>query len=468
MTTRRIAVLGAGTAGLSAALVLARDGHEVCLIERDVLVESDPVSAFAWKREGISHFLQPHAFIPRGRHELKSGFPDVYASLIEEGAHDLDARPKLPGPPEPGDDVLQYMAVRRPLIEWALRKAVLSQPGIEVLSGVAVSGIRLEGAKVGGVEVNGRALVAEVVVDAMGRRSPMRGWLGQLGYEVPAPRTSQCGVIYYSRYYRVRPGIDLPDGPWIFGPRGELGYMSFSTFPGDNRTFAIVLGVPTGVPDLKILMHESAFQAAVASIPTLMLWASPEMCEPITGVLPMGGMQNSLGVLDDPRPAGVFPVADALCHTDPVLAHGLSFSLIHALELAGALRSHGDLHDARAAYRAAILPTLRERFELATALDEQRLRMWTGGDVDFRHRDGDYALFSFAAAGAVAMVDPEVFRVFVRRMGLLDSTRVLDENEPLQRRIEERFADLLARLRPAPGPVREEMLSLARAGAGLS
>ena len=463
MTPRTIAVLGAGTAGLSAALTLARDGHRVVLVERDSFAESDPAGAFAWKRDGISHFLQPHAFIPRGRLELKNGLPDVYATLIEEGAHDLDARPRLPGPPEPGDDVLQYMAVRRPLIEWSLRKAVRSQPGIEVLTGTAAAGIRLDGGKVRGVDVNGRAVDAEVVVDAMGRRSPMRGWLGQHGFALPPPRTSQCGVIYYARYYRLRPGVELPDGPWLLGPRGDLGYMSFTTFPGDNRTFAVVLGVPTGVADLKLFMHEAAFQAAVASIPLLMQWAGHDMCEPITGVLPMGGMQNSLGALDDPLPAGVFPVADALCHTDPVLAHGLSFSLIHALELARVLRAHGDPGDARAAYRAAILPTLTERYELATALDEQRLRMWTGGEVDFRHRGGDYALFSLSAAGAVAMVDPEVFRVFVRRMGLLDSTRVLDENEPLQKRIEERFGELMAKPRPASGPAREEMLALARA-----
>ena len=107
MHSRKIAVLGAGTAGLAASLVLARDGHQVVLIERDPIGESAPESAFAWERKGISHFLQPHAFIPRGRHELMEQFGDVYASLIREGAFDVDVCRRLPGPLEPADSVLQ-------------------------------------------------------------------------------------------------------------------------------------------------------------------------------------------------------------------------------------------------------------------------------------------------------------------------------------------------------------------------
>lgn len=462
MPTRKIAVLGAGTAGLAASLALARDGHQVLLIESDPLADSSPESAFTWERKGISHFLQPHAFIPRGRLELMEQFGDVYASLIREGARDVDASRKLPGPLEPADGVLQYIAVRRPLIEWGFRRAVLSQPGIEVLSRVAVRDLRVDGHTVRGVEVDGRAVDADIVIDAMGRRSPLRGWLEKHGCRVPRQQRSECGVIYYSRYFRLRPGKELPDGPWLFGPRGDLGYMMFATFPGDNDTFAVVLGVPTGVPELKLFMDEFAFQAAIERIPLLMRWANADIAEAITPVMPMGGLQNTLNVIDDPLPAGLFPMGDALCHTDPVLAHGLSFSLIHALELRRALRTHQDPLDAFAAYHAAVMPALTERYELATALDAQRHRMWTGGNVVLGRSDGDYALFSMAAAGAVAMVDAEVFRVFVRRLGLLDSTRVLDENVPLKRKIETRFAELMAQPRLALGPTRSELVSSAR------
>ncbi len=84
-------------AGLSAALLLARDGHDVTLVERDRLHVGDPTDAPSWERKGIAHFLQPHAFIPRGRLELREHLRDVYDVLLAAGAHDVDLRRKLPG-----------------------------------------------------------------------------------------------------------------------------------------------------------------------------------------------------------------------------------------------------------------------------------------------------------------------------------------------------------------------------------
>lgn len=70
MIRRHIVVLGAGVSGLAASVLLARDGHRVTLIEGDPVSASAPEAAFEWERNGIAHFLQPHAFIPRGRKEL--------------------------------------------------------------------------------------------------------------------------------------------------------------------------------------------------------------------------------------------------------------------------------------------------------------------------------------------------------------------------------------------------------------
>ncbi len=81
-------------AGLSAALLLARDGHDVTLVERDRLHVGDPTDAPSWERKGIAHFL--HAFIPRGRLELREHLRDVYDVLLAAGAHDVDLRRKLP------------------------------------------------------------------------------------------------------------------------------------------------------------------------------------------------------------------------------------------------------------------------------------------------------------------------------------------------------------------------------------
>jgi hypothetical protein len=82
--------------------------------------------------------------------------------------------------------------------------------------------------------------------------------------------------------------------------------------------------------------------------------------------------------------------------------------------------------------------------------------------VDLARSDGAAALFSMVAAGAVALVDPEVFRAYVRRFGLLESTDVFDGNLPLKRRVEALFGELMASSRPAAGPSRDEMIDLIR------
>jgi len=136
--------------------------------------------------------------------------------------------------------------------------------------------------------------------------------------------------------------------------------------------------------------------------------------------------------------------------------------MIHAVELTRSLRDHDTLSQALTDYGTSTKPDLRERYDFATALDSQRHRAWMGEDLDVAHRTGDYALFSLVAAGAAASRDPDVFRAFVRRTGLLDSTCVLDEDVALQTRIEELFAQILLDPRPSPGPSRDEMISLMR------
>ncbi len=61
--------------------------------------------------------------------------------------------------------------------------------------------------QVTGVQLaDGTELQADLVIDAMGRRSPLPGWLAAIGAREPAEEAEDSGFIYYTRYFRPKAG----------------------------------------------------------------------------------------------------------------------------------------------------------------------------------------------------------------------------------------------------------------------
>ena len=458
----RFAVAGGGVAGLATALAVARAGHSAVVLERDpVGPESSPEGAFAVARRGIPHFLQPHAFLPRGRRILKERAPDVLEALLDAGADPQDLAPKLRGGRQPGDEDLVYLWVRRPVIEWALRRAAAAEPAVELRAGVDVAGLLTaeDGtARAVGVAIDGADPVrADLVVDALGRYRCPPGWPRR------AAAPTDSGAVYYCRYYPLAAGVEHMEAG-LLNPRGDLGYMGFNTFRGDNRTFAVILLVPAADRELRLLRDEGAWEAACGAMRPLDAMTSPGYGVPLTGVMPMGGLMNvdrtgGTGV------RGLVAVGDALCHTDPAFAYGLSMALAHAHALADAAAEAPDVDAVAQRYDAAVAPEARERHALVCQTDSARSRRWGGEPLDIGRRDGCYALFSFAAALAAAPHDDLVLRRTVGRIGLLDRTAVFDDDDVLHDRIEAIFGRLMASPPPPAGPPRDELLARASAGA---
>ncbi|WP_420852492.1 FAD-dependent oxidoreductase [Pseudonocardia alaniniphila] len=56
-------VVGGGVIGLCTALLLARDGYWVTVLERDAATPTEPSAAWeSWDRRGCVQFRQPHFF----------------------------------------------------------------------------------------------------------------------------------------------------------------------------------------------------------------------------------------------------------------------------------------------------------------------------------------------------------------------------------------------------------------------
>lgn len=311
---------------------------------------------------------------------------------------------------------------------------------VEVISGVRITGLTGTVSKVTGLRTSaGDEFTGDLVVDALGRASRIPNWLRQMGAAPPVVHSTDCGLIYYSRYFQMHSGRSFPEGNWISTPRGDLGFALFMSFRGDNGTTAVVLGISDWDRELRMLRNDAAHMAACLTIPALALLVDPSFAQPITHVLPGGDIPNRFydyGDRGEGLPEGLMPVGDSLCHTNPAFGLGLSFAFFHATQLADTL---GD----KAAYFTRIIPETKERFKLASEIDTDRTRLWRGEKVDFTRRDGSYPLFSFFAAGAVALQDAEVFRAYVRRMGLIDRTFAMDQDEHLLQQIE----TLLAKLR---------------------
>jgi 2-polyprenyl-6-methoxyphenol hydroxylase-like FAD-dependent oxidoreductase len=450
----RFVVAGGGVAGLAAALALARAGHDAVVLERDVVdPRAAPLDVFDVERRGIPHYLQPHTFLPRGRRLLSEWAPDVLGALVEAGADPQDLAAKLHGAREPGDEELVYLWVRRPVIEWALRRAAAAEPGVEIRAGVRVTGlVTSDGGAPRATAVavdDGDPVRGDVVVDALGRYRCPPGWPRAAG------EPTDSGAIYYCRYFELAAGVEHLDAP-VLNPRGDLGYMGFNTFRGDNRTYSVILLVPAADHDLRVLRYDTAWRAACAQITPLDVMTSAEYGRPITGVMPMGGLMN-VDRTGDPGVAGIAATGDGFCHTDPAFAYGLSFSLAHAHALARATAEAPDADAIVERFRADAGPEARERHALACATDAARGRRWAGEPLDVTRRDGSYALFSFAGALAAAPHDDTVLRTTIRRIGLLDRTAIFDEDEALHDRIEGIFAGLAP---PSPpGPPRDELLA---------
>ena len=114
------------------------------------------------------------------------------------------------------------MVVRRGVRVTGLVGGPSAIPGVPHVAGVRTSA--------------GEELRADLVVDAMGRRSRAAELLRALGAREPHTEAEDCGFAYYTRYFTG------PSRPALLGPPlVSVGSISLVTIEGDNDTWSVTV-----------------------------------------------------------------------------------------------------------------------------------------------------------------------------------------------------------------------------------
>ena len=473
MATGRVVVIGAGIAGLTAALAMSRNGAEVVVVDRDDPPPPslrEPVDAFeGWNRPQVVQARQPHNFLARTVLQFRQHAPDVLEMLAEHAVVP-DAGPMALIPNEarvPGDEDIAWLPTRRLVLEFLLRRHVEQQPGVEIRSGTTVRGLsstsdasgltRLRGV----VLDDGTALAADWVVDASGRRGPIADYLEETGAS-PLPRRSQpCGLTYYSRHFRL---LDDVPGWMVTGVRTDEPPLYFAGFFGDARTICVLLAPPTWDREMRALRETHHWDAVARALPPVAPWLDEARSEPTTDVLVMAGHHNVLReplVEGRPTVLGYLPVGDALCITDPIYAWGASLAVTQAFAAAGALARHVDPVDVVCDYADAVMPEARVAYDLSASLDrirDARLRGVEPESVTAENIEREALMREGIRPGILG--DPLLFRAYMRWLNMLDPVDAIYTDEDVVRHASVHREAYRANPSAAGVPPREELLRL--------
>lgn len=336
----RIVVCGAGVNGLTTAMMLAKDGHEVTVVERDAAPPPDPSAAWdSWERRGVGQFRLPHFLLPGFREVVETELPEVVSALDAAGALRLNPLGPFAEVMDPSGDN-EVLTARRPVVEAAVAGAAASFPGVTVRRGVPLAGVVTDDSRNGGVPrvvgvrtEAGDELRADLVVDVLGRRSPMSRWLVDAGATAPEVEEEDSGFVYYGRHVRTVDGAPLPTTLAFWGSIGLL------VLPAEDGITGIAIIGWSGDTELRALRHPAAWEAVMALLPNGgdVLAATPLEDE----IAVMAGIEDRFRryVVDgEPVATGVVSVGDAWAATNPTLGRGISIGARHARLLRDLLR----------------------------------------------------------------------------------------------------------------------------------
>lgn len=314
-----VVIVGARCAGASTAMLLARRGLDVLLVDRDVR-GADTLSTLALMRGGV---------LQLARWGLLDGIRAGDTPKIETTTFHYDGEP-LEIRIKPRDGVDALYAPRRTLLDPLLADAAAAA-GADVAWRTRLRDLlrdargRVTGAVVetGGIE---RSVRAGLVVGADGLHSMVAAKVGAEPYRV-GPHAS-------SVIFALVPGLDISGYHWHYVRGASAGVIP--TGGGDVLVFASATR-ERFMRDLRRDL-DSAFHALLGEVAPA-LGAAVRVAG---GRLPFRGFAGHNGYFRPAHGPGWALVGDAGYFKDPLTAHGITDALRDASLLAAAVESGTD------------------------------------------------------------------------------------------------------------------------------
>jgi len=236
-------VVGARCAGAPAAMLLARRGHKVLLVDRSKF-PSDVLHSTLWIHQPGVQLLQDWGVLDQ---VIATGCPAIHNLYVQMGP--LVFRGSAP--PAAGGQANGY-APRRYLLDKILADAA-ARAGAQFRDGVAVEEIVMEGDRVVGIRTEAGIERARIVIGADGIHSRVAAQVRAPEYEVRETRLSACYTYFsgvpmiegaqaelYVADYRAIFGWPTNDGQVLFGANWQAHELEELSKDLEGNFFATV------------------------------------------------------------------------------------------------------------------------------------------------------------------------------------------------------------------------------------